>query len=57
MTAHLLAHEEELAKEIPRGRLGRAEDAAGTAIYLSARASAWVTGNIICLDGGHVASA
>jgi NAD(P)-dependent dehydrogenase (short-subunit alcohol dehydrogenase family) len=57
MTAHLLPHEAELAKEIPRGRLGREEDAAGTAIYLSSRASAWVTGNIICLDGGHVAAA
>ena len=57
MTAHLLPHEAELAKGIPRGRLGRAEDAAGTAIYLSSRASAWVTGNIICLDGGHVAAA
>jgi len=57
MTAHLLPHEAELAKSIPRGRLGREEDAAGTAIYLSSRASAWVTGNIICLDGGHVAAA
>lgn len=57
MTAHLLPHEAELAKGIPRGRLGREEDAAGTAIYLSSRASAWVTGNIICLDGGHVAAA
>jgi NAD(P)-dependent dehydrogenase (short-subunit alcohol dehydrogenase family) len=42
---------------IPLGRIGRAEDAAGTAIYLSAKASAWVTGQTIVLDGGLIASA
>ena len=57
MTAHLLAHEAELAKGIPRGRLGSPEDAAGTAIYLCSRAAAWVTGHTIALDGGHVAAA
>ena len=56
MTAHLLEHEEEMAKGIPRGRLGNAEDAAGTAIYLSSRASAYVTGHTLALDGGFVAS-
>ena len=57
MTAQLLAHEAELAKGIPRGRLGSPEDAAGTAIYLCSRAAAWVTGHTIALDGGHVAAA
>jgi NAD(P)-dependent dehydrogenase (short-subunit alcohol dehydrogenase family) len=57
MTAHLLPHEEEFVKGIPRKRLGNAGDAAGTAIYLSSRASAWLTGNVIALDGGHVAAA
>ena len=57
MTAHLLAHEAELAKGIPRGRLGSPEDAAGTAIYLCSRAAAWVTGHTIALDRGHVAAA
>jgi len=57
MTAHLLPHEQELAQTIPRKRLGTAEDAAGTAIYLCSRASAWVTGHILALDGGHVAAA
>lgn len=58
MTAYALeGHEEEAGKNIPRGRIGSAEDAAGTAIYLSARASAWVTGHTIVLDGGHCASA
>ena len=57
MTAHLLKHEEELGKTFPCGRLGNAEDAAGTAIYLCSRASAWLTGHTIVLDGGAVAFA
>jgi NAD(P)-dependent dehydrogenase (short-subunit alcohol dehydrogenase family) len=57
MTAHLLEHEAAMAATFPCGRLGNAEDAAGTAIYLSSRASAWVTGQMIVLDGGAVANA
>ncbi|HBQ40700.1 MAG TPA: 3-oxoacyl-ACP reductase, partial [Halieaceae bacterium] len=45
----------ELVKGFPIARLGSPEDAAGTAIYLSARASAWVTGHVLVLDGGLVA--
>ncbi len=56
MTAHLLEHEGELAKDIPRGRLGTPEDAAGTAIYLCSRASAFVTGHVLVLDGGQTAA-
>lgn len=57
MTAHLLEHEAAVAATFPCGRLGNAEDAAGTAIYLSSRASAWLTGQVIVLDGGAVANA
>jgi NAD(P)-dependent dehydrogenase (short-subunit alcohol dehydrogenase family) len=57
MTAHLLEREEELARDIPRGRLGTPEDAAGAAIFLSSRASAFVTGNVLVLDGGQAAAA
>jgi NAD(P)-dependent dehydrogenase (short-subunit alcohol dehydrogenase family) len=57
MTAHMLPFEEEMAKGIPRRRLGDARDAAGTAIYLCSRASAWVTGHTLVLDGGFVANA
>ena len=57
MTAHLLAYEAEAGAAFPRGRLGNAEDAAGTAIYLCSRASAWLTGHTIVLDGGAVAVA
>jgi len=56
MTAHML-EDEKLLEAIPRGRLGTAEDAAGTAIYLSSRASAWVSGHTIALDGGYLALA
>jgi NAD(P)-dependent dehydrogenase (short-subunit alcohol dehydrogenase family) len=57
MTAHMLEHEAELVKDIPRGRLGTPEDAAGAAIFLSSRAAAFVTGNVLVLDGGQFAAA
>ncbi len=57
MTAHLLDHEVEMGAMFPCGRLGNAEDAAGTAIYLSSRASSWMTGHVLVLDGGAVALA
>jgi NAD(P)-dependent dehydrogenase (short-subunit alcohol dehydrogenase family) len=37
----------------PRKRTGTMEDIAGTAIYLSSRASAYTTGAIIPVDGGY----
>jgi NAD(P)-dependent dehydrogenase (short-subunit alcohol dehydrogenase family) len=36
----------------PRGRIGEPEDVAGTTIYLCSRASAYVTGAVIPVDGG-----
>ncbi|PID55126.1 MAG: 3-oxoacyl-ACP reductase [Gammaproteobacteria bacterium] len=56
MTAHLLPHEEELVTGIPCGRLGNADDAAGTAIYLCSKASNWMVGQTLVLDGGLVAA-
>jgi len=41
--------------QIPRGRPGSPEDMAGTAIYLVSRASAWLDGHTIVLDGGNIA--
>jgi NAD(P)-dependent dehydrogenase (short-subunit alcohol dehydrogenase family) len=41
--------------QIPRKRAGEPEDIAGTAIYLSSRAGAWVDGHTIVLDGGQIA--
>jgi 2-deoxy-D-gluconate 3-dehydrogenase len=58
MTAGLIDEfEDEMKSRIPRGRLGSTEDMAGTAIYLSSRASAWVVGHTVVLDGGQVAAA
>lgn len=54
MTAH--AEEDAMVRVIPKGRLGNAEDAAGVAIYLSSRASSYVLGQIIVVDGGMVAA-
>lgn len=36
----------------PLGRIGEPDDMAGTAIFLSARASAYITGTVIPVDGG-----
>jgi NAD(P)-dependent dehydrogenase (short-subunit alcohol dehydrogenase family) len=58
MTAGLLDQfEKELLAKTPRARLGTPEDMAGTAIYLSSRASAWVVGHTVVLDGGVIAAA
>ena len=60
MTAFMANDEaihKELTSNLPRGRMGDAKDAAGAAIYLSSRATAWMTGNTIVLDGGQVAAA
>ena len=58
MTEHLVeGSDDNIGEFIPRGRVGTYEDAAGTAIYLCSRASAWVTGHTLVLDGGVVASA
>ena len=40
----------------PRGRVGRAEDIAGLAIFLSSKASGFTVGDIITCDGGVVVS-
>lgn len=37
---------------VPLGRVGTPEDVAGTAIFLSSRAGAYVTGTVVPVDGG-----
>lgn len=59
MTAHMLPDEPE-SMELPGApcrRLGKAEDAAGTAIYLCSRASNYICGHTIVMDGGVIAIA
>ncbi|MBT4967272.1 MAG: SDR family oxidoreductase [Alphaproteobacteria bacterium] len=47
-------HGDKMAETIPCGRIGSPDDMAGTAIYLASKASAYVTGHVIPLDGGLV---
>jgi NAD(P)-dependent dehydrogenase (short-subunit alcohol dehydrogenase family) len=42
-------------RRIPIGRLGEPEDFVGTVIFLSSKASDFLTGAIICADGGYTA--
>ena len=41
-----------LAKNVSLGRIGDADDIVGTALYLASDASAYLTGELIQLDGG-----
>ncbi|HVN43188.1 MAG TPA: SDR family oxidoreductase [Steroidobacteraceae bacterium] len=45
----------EMLEQIPLGRSGTPEDIGALAIYLGSRASAYMTGNVIPLDGGLLA--
>jgi NAD(P)-dependent dehydrogenase (short-subunit alcohol dehydrogenase family) len=40
---------------IPIGRLGEPEDFIGSVIFLSSRASDWMTGSVMYVDGGYTA--
>jgi len=52
MKATLDQFGEMIKKQNPRGRIGEAEDMAGTCIFLASRASAYTTGAVIPVDGG-----
>ena len=47
---------DEIRRHVPLGRWGEPPDMAGVAIYLASRASAYVSGAVIPVDGGIVAS-
>jgi len=44
---------QEILARTPAGRWGQAEELAGTAVYLASRASDFVTGETIRVDGGY----
>lgn len=48
--------QQSMLAKIPLGRFGRLEDLAGAAVFLCSDASAYVTGQIIYVDGGYLAS-
>ena len=45
-------HGDEVAKQIPAGRIGTDDDMAGAAIYLASRAGDYVVGSTLVVDGG-----
>ena len=55
MMAHTLEeYGEQIKSSVPRGRIGVPEDMAGASIFLSSRASSYITGSIIPVDGGSL---
>ena len=45
-------HAEQVAAQVPAGRVGTTEDMAGAAIYLASRAGDYVVGSTLIVDGG-----
>ena len=40
---------------MPLGRLGAPEDIAGALVFLASPAAAFITGQVLCVDGGYTA--
>ena len=50
-------YQKQLVATLPLSRLGQPEDMVGTCLFLCSSASAWVTGQVIAVDGGQVVRA
>lgn len=55
VTGLLKKYEEDMLKQIPLGRFGSDTDLKGAVIYLASAASSYVTGHILCVEGGALA--
>lgn len=44
---------EQVAAEIPLGRVGRPEDVADAVVFLASEQACWVTGQLLTVHGGH----
>jgi NAD(P)-dependent dehydrogenase (short-subunit alcohol dehydrogenase family) len=57
MMAHTLkTMGDQIIEGVPRKRIGQPSDMAGTAIFLASKASSFVTGVVLPVDGGIIAS-
>ena len=45
--------EEELVSDIPLRRVGRPDDVADVIVFLASDQARWVTGQLVCVHGGH----
>ena len=46
---------ENMVRWTPMGRVGRADEIKGTVVFLASEASSYITGQVMCLDGGTTA--
>ena len=54
MKSTLKSFSDEIINSVPRKRIGRPEDMAGASIFLSSKASAYITGIVMPVDGGSL---
>ncbi len=54
MKSTLKSFGDEIINSVPRKRIGKPEDMAGAAIFLSSKASAYITGIVMPVDGGSL---
>lgn len=45
---------EELVAQLPLRRIGRPEEVADVCVFLASRRAGWITGQVICVNGGNV---